>query len=349
MKARPTREPPATTRRAVRTTSPEELLRCSRMKLSGTWIDGRKVASRGPWNTAVSRGRACPTPAGFASRTTFVSTRLGPRLGADLEDGVLRGGIAELACGLGRAAARVRLGQGRRRRRVLADRMHEGDHARPARVDQDLPLLLLLRLEEAHDPVGERHLALREPAQRGRTALGDHVPRGVVGETGDAREVLGLGLTHAFVVGETRARVGHARPGLGIHAVDDQEAPRQRLGRVASRRVLDERGIGVGRRHEERGREHERRRGARPRGRPGRAAARRPRAPPAPRRRPAPARTPGRRWSAPPRGGTRRGAHTGRATRRAAAAGCPRPARPTRRSTCCPSAAARGPCRARPR
>ena len=60
-----------------RTTSPDELLRCSRMKLSGTWIDGRNVARRGPWKTAVSRGRACPTPAGFASRTTVVSTRRG--------------------------------------------------------------------------------------------------------------------------------------------------------------------------------------------------------------------------------------------------------------------------------
>ena len=60
MNARPTRAPPATTRSAVRTTSPEERLRCSRMKLSGTWIDGRNAASRGPWKTAVSRGRASP-------------------------------------------------------------------------------------------------------------------------------------------------------------------------------------------------------------------------------------------------------------------------------------------------
>ena len=64
-------------RTPVRTTSADELRRCSRMKLSGIWIVGRNAASRGPWKTAVSRGLASPTPGGFASRTTVVSTRLG--------------------------------------------------------------------------------------------------------------------------------------------------------------------------------------------------------------------------------------------------------------------------------
>ncbi len=48
MIASPTRAPPATTRTAVRTTPPEERLRCSRMKLSGIWIDGRNDDMRGP-------------------------------------------------------------------------------------------------------------------------------------------------------------------------------------------------------------------------------------------------------------------------------------------------------------
>ena len=77
MIARPTSAPAATTRAPVRSQSTADRFRCSRRNVSGTRIEGRKDASRGPWKTAVRRGRASPMPAGFDSRTTVVSTRPG--------------------------------------------------------------------------------------------------------------------------------------------------------------------------------------------------------------------------------------------------------------------------------
>ena len=74
---RPTSAPAATTRAPRRIQSTDVLRRSARRNSSGTRIVGRKNASRGPWKTAVRRGRASPMPGGFASSTTVVSTRFG--------------------------------------------------------------------------------------------------------------------------------------------------------------------------------------------------------------------------------------------------------------------------------
>ncbi len=162
----------------------------------------------------------------------------GARLGPDVPNGVRRCGIAELLRRVEGAPLR-RLGRGGTSGRgILRDGVNEGHDARPARVDEDLPFRLLLGLVVPHDPVRQRELALREPPERLRSALLDDVPRGVVREAGDAALVLGLRRAHGLVLREARPRVADAAPGVGIDAVDLEEAPRHGLGLRAPRGVL---------------------------------------------------------------------------------------------------------------
>ena len=133
--------------------------------------------------------------------------------------------------------------------------MDEGADAPTARVDENLPLLLVLRLVEPHHPPGGRELPRGEPPIGVRTALLDDVSRGLLRERRDPAVVLRLREAELLVVREPRPLVRDAAPRRRIDSVHPQEAQRQPNGALSPDRVLGQ-GVVRLRRGEERGEEH---------------------------------------------------------------------------------------------
>ena len=236
---RPTSAPAATTRAPRRIQSTDVLRRSARRNSSGTRIVGRKNASRGPWKTAVRRGRASPMPGGFASSTTVVSTRFGRASVPTSTTAYSAAGYPSFSA----AASALRAGGFPRRRRcgrrVLRESVQERHDAGALRVDQDLPLLFLLGPEETDDPVRQRQLAFGEAPERLRPPFLDDVPRGLVRELRNAAFVLRMRRAHGLVVGEPGSLVRHGAPVRRIDPVHPQEAVRDLLGAGLARLVFD--------------------------------------------------------------------------------------------------------------